>query len=52
MTDLRDLPDGEPLDGINEHLAECPECGQTFDMRRLDQVFHHAQAGHQPMKAD
>jgi len=32
-----------------EHLATCPECGEMFDRRSLDEVlFHHAGHKHRP----
>jgi len=32
-----------------EHFYVCPACGQAVDMRRLGDVFHHEDEGHQPI---
>lgn len=37
----------EPKDE-REHFIKCPECGQYFDCRELEQVLHHAEPGHGP----
>ena len=32
-----------------EHFATCPECGEIFDRRSLDEVlFHHTDHKHRP----
>jgi bifunctional non-homologous end joining protein LigD len=36
----------------HEHFYRCDECGQVVDRRRLGDVLHHEQAGHQPLAAD
>jgi hypothetical protein len=35
-----------------EHFYQCQDCGQTVDMRMLDQVLHHAERDHEPMRRD
>jgi hypothetical protein len=51
---LREVPDGKRVgsepDSEAEHFMTCGACGQAFDMRRLDEVFHHEQPGHAPME--
>ena len=39
---------GEPCREA-EHFMRCPECGQMFDMRRLGDVLHHDEPGHEPL---
>lgn len=39
---------GEPANEA-EHFYTCPVCGQAVDMRRLGDVFHHEQPGHEPL---
>ncbi len=35
-----------------DHFYTCPACGQAVDMRDLGQVFHHEDAGHEPLALD
>jgi hypothetical protein len=35
-----------------DHFYKCPACGQAVDMRDLGQVFHHEDAGHEPLALD
>jgi hypothetical protein len=47
-------PDGlepEPEDEAN-HFYICKACGQAVDKRRLGDVFHHEELGHEPIPAD
>lgn len=47
-------PDGlepEPADE-REHFYICKACGQAVDKRRLGDVFHHEEPGHEPIPAD
>ncbi|WP_156367453.1 hypothetical protein [Novosphingobium sp. KN65.2] len=30
-----------------DHFMNCIVCGQSFDMRRLDEVMYHEMAGHE-----
>ena len=39
---------GDPVDEA-EHFYECRACGQPVDMRDLAAVFHHEEAGHEPL---
>lgn len=39
---------GAPSDE-EEHFEPCPICGQSFDMRDLAQVMHHAESNHDPL---
>lgn len=32
-----------------EHFYVCAACGQAVDMRRLGDVFHHEDEGHEPL---
>jgi hypothetical protein len=32
-----------------EHFYTCKACGQAVDKRRLGDVFHHEEAGHEPI---
>jgi hypothetical protein len=41
---------GEPADEA-EHFYVCKACGQAVDMRRLGDVFHHEDDGHEPIAA-
>jgi hypothetical protein len=44
---------GEPLSlEEHEHFYVCRACGQAVDMRDLGQVFHHEDAGHEPLQLD
>ena len=38
-----------PAKSESDYFAMCPVCGQTFDMRELDEVLHHARGPHEPM---
>jgi hypothetical protein len=40
---------GEP-GGEAEHFYICQACGEAVDMRRLGDVLHHQQPGHEPLK--
>jgi hypothetical protein len=33
----------------SEHFYICAACGQAVDKRRLGDVFHHEEAGHEPI---
>lgn len=39
---------GEPEDPLS-HFYVCRACGQGVDMRDLGAVFHHEDAGHEPL---
>lgn len=39
---------GEPEDE-SEHFYTCKKCGQAVDKRRLGDVFHHEEQGHEPL---
>lgn len=43
---------GEQPDDEAEHFVVCPDCGQAFDMRDLDEVLHHTREGHGPRVRD
>lgn len=44
---------GKPLEHEeHEHFYVCAACGQAVDMRDLGQVFHHEDAGHEPLALD
>jgi hypothetical protein len=43
-----DAPELEPSDEA-EHFYVCKACGQAVDKRRLGDVFHHEEAGHEPL---
>lgn len=32
-----------------EHFYLCPSCGQAVDMRRLGDVLHHEEPGHESL---
>ena len=32
-----------------DHYYVCEACGQAVDMRRLGDVFHHEDEGHEPL---
>lgn len=36
----------------HEHFYLCATCGQSVDKRDLGQVFHHEEAGHEPLELD
>lgn len=38
--------DGEPEDEA-EHFYVCKQCGQAVDMRRLGDMLHHEEPGHE-----
>lgn len=40
-----------PLDE-RKHFLLCADCGQAVDCRRLGDVFHHEEAGHEPIPAN
>jgi hypothetical protein len=42
---------GAPRDEI-QHFYRCRACGQMVDKRRLGDVFHHEEAGHEPLPLD
>lgn len=35
-----------------DHFYICVACGQAVDMRRLGDVFHHEDEGHEPIPSD
>lgn len=37
---------GEP-ENEADHFITCPVCGQTIDMRDLEEVLRHEQPGHE-----
>jgi len=39
---------GEPADEP-QHFYVCKACGQAVDKRRLGEVFHHEEPGHEPL---
>jgi len=39
---------GPPADEA-DHYYQCLVCGQAVDMRRLGDVFHHEDEGHEPL---
>jgi len=41
--------DGPPVADEAEHFYTCPRCGQAVDMRRLGDVLHHEDEGHEPI---
>ena len=43
-------PEPEPQDE-SIHFYVCKACGQAVDKRRLGDVFHHEEAGHEPIPA-
>lgn len=56
MTDRDDLnripgkrKGGEPHDEA-EHFYRCKACGEAVDMRRLGDVLHHEEPGHEPLR--
>lgn len=42
------LEGGEPPDE-REHFYTCVICGQSVDVRRLGDLLHHLEAGHEPI---
>lgn len=42
---------GEPEDE-SVHFYVCKACGQAVDKRKLGDVFHHEEAGHEPIRPD
>ena len=48
--ELNALPCTAPdLEDEREHFMICPECGQAFDCRKLGDVLHHDEPGHEPL---
>jgi len=43
---------GPPPLSEADHYYLCAACGQAVDMRDLGQVFHHEDAGHEPLPND
>ncbi len=41
--------DFKVIDRHDEHIKQCHVCGQVFDCRELEQVFHHDGAPHKPL---
>lgn len=41
--------DAPPTEDEAEHFEVCPECGQAIDCRRLGDVLHHSDPGHEPI---
>ena len=39
---------GEPVEEA-QHFYTCKACGQAVDKRRLGDVFHHEDPGHEPL---
>lgn len=37
------------LSDESEHFIICVGCGQAIDCRRLGDVFHHEEPGHEPL---
>lgn len=47
---LNALPCTAPdLEDESQHFYVCPECGQAVDMRKLGDVLHHEEPGHDPL---
>ena len=47
---LNDLPAVDPpSDDEADHFYRCPVCGQAVDCRRLGDVLHHEEEGHEPL---
>lgn len=42
---------GEPADEA-DHFYICQACGQAVDMRKLGDVLHHEDEGHEPLALD
>ena len=48
-----DQDTGKPIElEEHEHFYVCAACGQAVDKRDLGQVFHHEDAGHEPLQFD
>jgi len=48
--ELNDLPCMAPdLEDESQHFYVCQECRQAVDMRKLGDVFHHEEPGHEPL---
>jgi hypothetical protein len=46
----RDRADGPPnVERFDEFKKRCRVCGQVFDTRDQDQVFHHDANAHEPL---
>ena len=41
--------EGPDYEVESRHFAVCEDCGQAFDRRRLGDVIHHQQPGHEPL---
>jgi hypothetical protein len=51
LRSAKDGPNGPEPEPENEadHFYICKACGQAVDKRRLGDVFHHEEAGHEPI---
>lgn len=47
--ELNRLPVAAPDVPEDEHFYRCEACGQAVDMRRLGDVLHHEDEGHEPL---
>jgi hypothetical protein len=48
----RDRAEGPPnVERLDEFKKRCGVCGQVFDTRDQNQVFHHDGRAHAPLKA-
>lgn len=47
--ELNALPVAAPDVNEEDHFYTCEACGQRVDMRRLGDVFHHEDEGHEPI---
>ncbi len=45
----RDRADGPNVERLDEFRKRCRVCGQVFDTRDQDQVFHHDAKTHDPL---
>ena len=48
----RDAAGSSNVERFDEHKKRCDVCGQIFDTRDQDQVFHHDANAHEPLKAE
>lgn len=56
---MNDAPDRDSLNALpckapdledeTQHFYVCQGCGQAVDMRKLGDVFHHEEPGHDPL---
>lgn len=54
LSDLKPLATRCVPPGMTEDdcLEECPCCGQTIDLRSLEELLWHATPGHEPLELD